>query len=251
MLPVERQKLIMDILAKQGLASVGQLGLTLSVSEVTIRRDLACLEREALLRRTYGGAVGTDMTFFEVSVNAKMAQFVEEKKRIGKAAADLVQDGDIVFLDAGSTTFEVAKCLRDKHLTVVTNALNIAAEFSVCNQIEIHVIGGVLKRGHMSLIGPQAEAFLKEVRADKLVLGVEGVDVRGGFTVPDVIEAHTKKAMIRSARRTIVVADHSKLGRNTLTTIVPLAEAGLLITDKGADASIVEQLIQHIEVLLV
>ncbi len=251
MLPAGRRKAILEVLAKKGFVTVAELGQMFSVSEMTVRRDLAALKEEGLLQRTYGGAVGTDLAFFEVSLNAKMGQFTEQKRRIGRAAAEMVRDGDILLLDSGSTTFEVAKHLKDRRVTVVTNALNIASELSDCRQIELLVVGGLFRWGAMSLVGPQAESFLREVRVDKLFLGVEGVDVHGGLTVPDTIEAHTKRAMIRSAKQTIVVADHSKLGRNTLTTIAPLSEASVLITGEEADPEIVERLSRHIDVLTV
>ena len=129
--------------------------------------------------------------------------------------------------------------------------MNIAAELSGSHHIDLLIVGGILRKGFLSMVGPQAEKFLKDVRVDRLFLGVEGVDIDGGLTVPDVIEAHTKSAMVKCARQTIVVADHSKLGRNTLSTIAPLAEADLLITDVGAPEEILEQIREHIEVILV
>jgi DeoR/GlpR family transcriptional regulator of sugar metabolism len=143
----------------------------------------------------------------------------------------------------------VARHLKEKRLTVVTNALNIASELLDSPQIEIHLAGGLLKKHPLCLVGPQTIDFFKEVRADKLFLGVEGVDVTGGLTVPDVIEAHTKRAMINSARQVIVVAGHNKLGRQTLSAITPLAEADILVTGQEAAPEIVAQLRQHLEVI--
>ena len=251
MLPAKRRKAILSHLAKQGFASVADLCQTFDVSEMTIRRDLSELEGQGLLQRTFGGAVATEPAFFEISINAKMSQFVEEKERIGKAAAELVKDGDTVLIDAGSTTTQIAKNLHDKRITVIAGGLNIAAELSGSHHVDLLILGGILRKGFLSMVGPQAEAFLKNVRVDKLFLGVEGVDVDGGLTVPDVIDSHTKRAMVKCAKQTIVVADHSKLGRNTLSTIASLDEADLLITDVGASEEIVEQLKQHIEVILV
>jgi DeoR family fructose operon transcriptional repressor len=251
MMPVERQKAILDFLVREGFASVAELCQMFSVSEMTIRRDLSELEKQGLLQRTYGGAIATEQTFFEIAFKVKMSRLVEEKERIGQAAAEMVQDGDSVLLDSGSTTTQVAKHLRDKRITVVTNALNIASELLDCPNIEVLVAGGILRKNALCLVGPQADAFFKGVWADKLFLGVEGVDVKGGFTVPDIIGANTKRVMASSAKQTIVVADHGKLGRNTLGTIISLSEADLLITDSGAAEEVVEQLSQHIEVLIV
>jgi DeoR/GlpR family transcriptional regulator of sugar metabolism len=222
-----------------------------SVSEMTIRRDLDELQKQGLLKRTYGGAAATESAFFEVSLRAKMAQFVDEKERIGKAAADMVRDGHTVLLSGGSTTFQVAKDLKCKRITVVTNALNIASELLTCSQIKILVVGGILSQSSACSVGPQAVAFLQEVRADILFLGVEGIDVSGGLTVPDVIEAHTNRAMVKSAGQTVVVVDHSKLGRNALSTIAPIDGVDLIISDKGAPEHIVEQLGEYVKIHLV
>ncbi len=250
MLPAERQKIIIDFLAEHGFANVAELCRMFSVSEMTIRRDLSELEKQGLLQRTHGGAAVAESAFFQFSFQAKLSQFVQEKERIGKIAAEMVRDGDVVLFDSGSTTTQVAKHLRDKRITVVTNALNIVSELFDCPQIEIHIAGGLLKKFAGNLIGPQAITFFNEVRGDKLFLGVEGVDVNGGATVPDVIEAHTKRTMINSASQTIIVADHSKLGRNTLSTIIPLAEADYLVTGKEAEEELVAQLRNHIEVII-
>ena len=108
----------------------------------------------------------------------------------------------------------------------------------------------MVRKESLSLVGPRTEAFFQELQVDKLFLGVEGVDIQAGLTVPDPVEASVKKAMVRAAKETIVVADHSKLGRNVLTTIIPLREADVLVTDSGADAHILEQLREHIEILV-
>lgn len=250
MMQAERQKTIIDFLAEHGFASVAELCQMFSVSEMTIRRDLSELEKQGLLQRTHGGATVAESTFFLISFKAKLTRLVEEKERIGKAAAEMVRDGDVVILDSGSTTTQVARQLKDKRITVVTNAMNIASELLDCPHIEIHLAGGLLKKFPINLVGPQTIAFFKEIRADKLFLGVEGVDVNGGLTVPDVIEAQTKRAMLNSAQQTIVVADHSKLGRSTLSALVPLTKADVLITGKEAAAEVVEQLRQQIKVII-
>src|SRR5215203_6674367 len=142
MMPSERQASILEYLTDKGFASVTTLAQEFRVSDMTIRRDLSELELQRLLQRTYGGATVNDQAFYEVSLQTKTTQFVEEKRRIGKAAAELVQDGDIVILDAGSTTMLVAKYLKSKRITVITNALNIAADLSDCPQIDLYIVGG-------------------------------------------------------------------------------------------------------------
>jgi DeoR family transcriptional regulator, fructose operon transcriptional repressor len=251
MLQAQRQSGILDYLTSEGFASVAELGQHFQVSEMTIRRDLAELEQRGLLQRKYGGAVAGEAVFFEMAFQAKNALFIAEKQRIGLAAASLVKPGQTVLLDSGSTTGQVAACLRDMHLTVVTTGLNIASDLLAADGIELHLAGGMLRKATLSLVGPQTDDFLKTIRADWLFLGVDGVDVFSGFTVPDIINARTKRAMVAAARKTVVVTDHSKLGRNTTSHIVPLEGASLLITGHEADPELVQTLRQHVEMMLV
>ncbi len=249
--PGERQGAILHYLTEKGFASVAVLAEEFSVSEMTIRRDLAELEKQRVLQRTYGGATVYDSAFFEVSLQAKTTQFVEEKRRIGKAASDLVKDGDIVILDAGSTTMLVAKFLKTKRITVITNALNVAADLSDCPDIQIYVAGGHLRQGVLAIVGPETAAFFENIRADKMFMGAEGIDIRGGVMVPDPTEAHTKRAMVNSAKEVIVVADHSKIGRSTLSTIVPLAKVAALITGYEAESAQLDELRTYVEITVV
>lgn len=248
MMPSERQVAILEYLTDKGFASVATLAQEFHVSAMTIRRDLTELELQRVLQRTYGGATIYDPAFFEVSLQTKTTQFVEEKRRIGKAAAELVQDGDIVILDAGSTTMLVAKYLKTKRITVITNALNIAADLSDCPDIDLYIVGGHLRQGVLAIVGPETSTFFENIRADKLFLGVEGVDIIGGVMVPELNEAHTKRAMAKSAKEIIVVADHSKIGRSTLCTIIPLAKVTTLITGREADSPLLEELRTHVPI---
>jgi DeoR/GlpR family transcriptional regulator of sugar metabolism len=251
MLQAQRQSGIVDYLTAKSFASVAELAQHFEVSEMTIRRDLAVLEQRGALQRKYGGAAASEAVFYEMAFQAKNVLFIEEKQRIGLAAAGLVQPGQTVLLDSGSTVGQVALCLKDMHLTVVTTGLNIASDLLAADGIQVHLAGGILRKATLSLVGPQTDDFLKTIRADWLFLGVDGVDVFGGFTVPDVINARTKRAMIAAARKTVVVTDHSKLGRNTMSSVAPLDGVSLLITGREADPQVVESLRQHVEVMLV
>lgn len=251
MSPTERRAAILHYLTEKGFAAVAELAREFQVSEMTIRRDLTDLEAQRALQRTYGGATVYDPSFFEVSLKTKATQFVEEKRRIGCAAASLVNDGDIVILDAGSTTSLVAKFLKTKQITVITNGLNIAADLSDCPSIQLYIAGGQLRQEVLAIVGPETSAFFESIRADRLFLGVDGVDANGGLMVPDLNEAHTKRAMVRAAAQTIVVADHSKIGRSTLSTIVPLSKAAMLVTGREADAGILDSFKSHIAVITV
>jgi DeoR/GlpR family transcriptional regulator of sugar metabolism len=247
----ERQQAIVGYVAERGFASVAELVETFSVSEMTVRRDLAQLAREGFLNRIYGGASATDSTFFEITFRAKLSQFAAEKERIGQAAAALAHDSETRLMDSGSTTLQVAKALKDKRVTVVSRCLSAATELSSSRSARILMPGGMLRHESLSLVGPETEAYFARLRVDKLFLGVEGVDVKGGLTVPDPVEASAKRAMTAAATQVIVVADHSKLGRNVLSTIIPLRRVDLLITDRGAAEEIVRELEQHIQVMMV
>ncbi|NMC46585.1 MAG: DeoR/GlpR transcriptional regulator [Chloroflexi bacterium] len=192
-----------------------------------------------------------DQAFSEMPVNAKAGKFNAEKVKIGRAAADLVQNGDTVLMDSGTTTLEVARNLKEKKITVITTALNVAIELSPSPDIDILVAGGVLRKGPLSTTGPQTDTFIQELHVDKAFIGVEGVDVQSGISVLDPVNAHNKQTMIEIARQVIVVADHSKLGRTTTSNIAPLDKVNVVITDNGADPAIVEELRRKTQVVLV
>lgn len=247
----KRHNALIEFLFKHGYASVIKLSEEFSVSEMTIRRDLAELEERGLIKRTYGGAKPNETRFHELSWKVKINQYVEEKKRIGQAAAELVSNEDTIILDTGSTTFQLIPHFGDKSLTVITNGLSAAVELANNPQIRTFVVGGMMRNGPLSLVGPQAETFLQGLSVDKLFMGVDGIDVDAGFTVPDLFDAYTKKAMMRCAEQVIVVADHSKLGNRVLAPVAALSEADLIITDNGASEEALSRLREHIEVLVV
>ncbi len=246
-----RHSAIIDFLLKERAASVTRLSTEFAVSEMTIRRDLVELEEQGLVQRTHGGAKPNETRLHELSWKVKIGQFVEEKKRIGQAAADLISDGDTILLDTGSTTAQIVPHLAKKQITAITNALTIAVELANFPQIQTFVAGGMLRKGPLSLIGPQTEAFLRGLNVDKLFLGVDAIDIEAGYTVPNLLDAHTKQTMMKCARQIIVVADHSKLQNRVLAPVAPIQAAHLLITDSGAPAALINQLRAHVEVLVV
>jgi DeoR family fructose operon transcriptional repressor len=250
MLVRERQKAIINYLAKTGFVSVADLCHVFGVSEMTVRRDMIELEKQGLLQRTYGGAIASEPAFFEISSRAKSFQFVEEKERIGKVAAEMVMNSQVVFLDSGTTTLNVARHLKCKTITVVTNDLNIAFELIECRDIEIYVVGGNLRRGTNNLLGPKSVKFFDDIRGDIFFLAVEGVDEKTGFTVPDLNEVQLKQKMVASSVQTIVVADHSKFGRNTMGFIAPISAASHLITDRDTPKPIADAIGKYTHVIL-
>jgi DeoR family fructose operon transcriptional repressor len=229
----ERKQQILAALKRAPAIRAAELGVALGTSLASIRRDLADLERSGLLKRTHGGAISNDLVALEPSLAEKEDQYQAEKAAIGVTAASLVQPGDTVFLDAGSTTRQIARELRrHRNLTVVTNALSVASELA-SSDLEIILTGGQLRRGVLSQVGPIAEQAIATLHVDKLFLAANGVDLAKGITTPNIIEARTKRAMVDNAKEVILVADHSKFGRVTLGRVCGLERLAAVVTDAG------------------
>jgi DeoR family transcriptional regulator of aga operon len=237
----ERLGRILELLARDGTVTVPALAGELGVSQATIRRDLEALGEQRLLERSHGGAVAHG-TAHELPVRYRTGRS-EEKRRIARAAADLVTDGAVIALTGGTTTTEVARTLALRQgLTVVTNALNIAVELAVRPDLKLIVTGGVARSASYELVGSLADETLRGLNVDVAIVGVDGVDARRGLTTQNEVEAATNRALMARARSTIVVADASKLGRVALAQIAPVEAADRLITNEGADAEQVARL---------
>lgn len=228
----ERLDAIIASLADTGSVSVAELTGRLGASPATVRRDLELLEEQNLLTRSHGGAVRNG-TLYELPVRYRGGQQVEEKRRIAEAAAARIGDAQTLCFSGGTTTTEVARLVRGRSLTVVTNAVNIASELVVSETIRLVVTGGVARPQTYELIGPLAEQSLAGLNVDLLFLGVDGIN-GDGLTTHDEVEAHTDRTMVERAARTIIVADSSKIGRSALAAICPLAAIDTLITDDAA-----------------
>jgi DeoR family transcriptional regulator, fructose operon transcriptional repressor len=229
----ERKQRILAALQRRPAVRIAELGRALRASHASVRRDLADLERAGLLKRTHGGAVSASLAAFELSVAEKQDHYLSEKIAIAALAANLIQQGDTVFLDAGSTTRQIARELNDRRgITVVTNALNIAWELAPTD-VELVLTGGQLRRGILSQVGPLAEQAIAALHVDKLFLAANGVDVEKGVTTPNLLEAQTKRAMVGRATEVILVADRSKFGRVTFGRICALERLHAVITDDG------------------
>ena len=227
----ERMNAILERLAGDGALGVSEIAGDLGVSEATIRRDLKRLAEQRLLARTHGGAVPHGV-LYELPLRYRAARHHEEKIRIARAAVDRIGEAGSVGLTGGTTTTEVARCLSDRpRLTVVTNALNIAAELVVRPNIKLVVIGGVARSESYELVGPLAEATLAGLNIDVAVIGADGVHVDAGLTTHHEVEAQTNRALIERARRVIVVADASKVGEAAFARICLLSAVHELVTD--------------------
>jgi DeoR family transcriptional regulator of aga operon len=235
----ERLGAILERLSRDGGVSVAGVARDLGVSAATVRRDLRLLESQHLLGRTHGGAVPQGV-LYELPLRYKSTRQPEQKRRIARAAASRVLEGWAIGLTGGTTTTEVARALVDRpHLTIVTNALNIAAEIAVRPNLKLVVTGGVARAESYELVGPIAEASLEGLNLDMVFLAVDGISPRAGLTTHHEIEAGTNRALIERADRVTVVADSSKLGKVAFARICELSDVDELITDDGADPAAV------------
>jgi DeoR family transcriptional regulator, aga operon transcriptional repressor len=237
----QRLDAILERLSGDGNVDVGALANDLEVSAATIRRDLRVLEKRRLLSRTHGGAVGPGV-LYELPLRYRSAHREEEKRRIATAAAERVPEGAAVGLSGGTTTTEVARALSERRaLTVVTNALNIAWELAVRPNIKLVLTGGVVRGTSYELVGPLAEASLPLINLDIVFSGTDGISLEAGLTTHHEVEAHTNRALIARAVRTIVVADSTKIGIVAFARICEVSSIHELITDARVDPQTVRQ----------
>ena len=238
----QRLNAILEEVGVSGRVDVTGLAERLGVSGATVRRDLQSLSRSQLLVRTHGGAV-SQQTEDEVPARVKAVLRQPEKRRIARAADGLLAEGAVVGLTGGSTTLEIARVLAARRgLTVVTNALDVASELAGRPGIRLVMIGGIVRRSR-ELVGPAAEAMLANYHLDLAFIGVDGLSVEG-CTTYDEMEAATDAAFLQQARRRVVVADRSKIGKVTFARISPLAGITDLITDRDAPSDALDAIRQ-------
>jgi len=236
MLKEERQQLILQAVRDTGQVTVAELGSRFGVSEVTARRDLGELAARGLLRRAHGGALLAPPVLPEPPVVQRMSQTEVCKECIGRAAAALVPDGASVFIGSGSTAAYVARHLVDRRgLTVVTNALTTATELAGATGVTVVVTGGMMRPSELSLIGHIAEQSLREVRVDKVIIGIPAISLEVGLTNDYLPEVMTDRAIIEMSPQLIVVADHTKFGKVASAYLAPLERVKVLVTDAEAD----------------
>ena len=233
-IPAARQSMIVELIKRDGLVTVESLSKKLDVSVITIRRDLSVLEDTGVLERTHGGAVFTKPIEREFNYSEKDRLNKEEKERIGQVAAALVEDGDTLFVNSGSTTYQVIRFLEGKKdLHIITNNAAAVADFGGRPGIELILTGGVFRHQSNCLIGDFAINTVNMVIASKIIMGVDGMSFKEGLTSPVYQEAGITKAMIdRTQGPIICVADSTKIGQVTNFVTAPLSVVDILVTDK-------------------
>ncbi|MEU0369739.1 DeoR/GlpR family DNA-binding transcription regulator [Streptomyces sp. NPDC006283] len=252
----ERWSKLLELLAEEGRLDVEEAATTLEVSPATIRRDLDELAEQQMLVRTRGGAIAHGVSY-ELPLRYKSSRHASEKQRIAAAVAELIGEGEVVGLNGGTTTTEVARALalrtggsgrRESSetsgpaLTVVTNALNIAGELAVRPQIKIVVTGGVARPQTYELVGPLTVGVLNEVVLDVAVLGVDGVDPQLGLMTHQEDEASISRLFAERARRVVVVTDSSKMGKRAFARICGLDRIDVLVTDSALPSDMAARL---------
>ncbi len=231
---VQRRTIILEKLEADGQVNVSDLSEQFGVSEVTIRNDFLQLEKKNMLIRARGGAIKVSRVGIDFELSEKQKIYFAQKQKIGKRASKLIQDGDTIIIDSGTTTQELVKNISSEDaLTVITNALNIANNLVNKNNIQVIMIGGFLRKGSLSMIGSPAETQIKNYLCDKLFLGVDGLNFDYGISTPNIEEAHFNQLSIEISRQIVVLADSSKINKRSLGVICPLSKIDILVTDDG------------------
>lgn len=230
----ERRQQISALVRERGSVQVAPLATRFGVSMQTIRKDLHYLEKRGVAERSYGGAISADAVnvVAEPPLETKRASNIDEKARIGALAASMVQPGDSIVLDSGTTTLQIAHHLPDdEEITVLTNDLDILCALARKERIRVVMLGGTLRRRNRAFYGAQTENALEDLHVDKLFLGVDGFDLERGITTHFEPEAMLNRKMVKAAGQVIAVTDKSKFGRVCLHRILNVAEIDDLITD--------------------
>jgi DeoR/GlpR family transcriptional regulator of sugar metabolism len=237
----ERRQVILDRLAATGRASVAELSALFGVSEVTVRADLQALADRKLVVRTHGGAMlasGTD----DLALALRRQRQVKEKSRIGAAGAALVGDGDAIFLDSSSTSLAIAHHLKQhRHVTVVTNSLEVAHELFNAQHVDLIMLGGVLQRATASFVGVYGLDALNGLNLQKGFFGAHGISLDAGLTDVSPDEAAVKRPLVERCRQVVAVLDATKWGRVGVASFAALAQIDRVITDAGAPDELVRE----------
>jgi DeoR/GlpR family transcriptional regulator of sugar metabolism len=239
----ERQAQILDLLTRHGSISVAEIVSQFSISEATARRDLETLAVSGKLQRVHGGALVLNQAPPEPPILQRETWQTDEKVRIGQAAAQLVQEGETVFLGSGTTVLEVARNLRmRKNLTVITNSLPVMNLFSGLHGIGVVALGGFLRKSELSFIGHITEQSIRDLRADKVIIGVHAISLEHGLTNDYLSETMTDRAILQMGQKVLLVADHTKFGMVSMSYLAPVEKVNTIVTDTGVPAEFIEAL---------
>lgn len=263
LLAEQRRALILDEVRRRGGVRVNELTRRLNVSDMTVRRDLDALARQGVVAKVHGGAVPVvEASSHEPGFEAKSALELGAKEEIARAAAAMVRPGTAIALSGGTTTYALARHLLDvPDLTVVTNSVRVADVFYEAQHsgsggearpgAATVVLTGGVRTPSDALVGPVADQAIRSLHFDALFLGVHGISVEAGLSTPNLAEAETNRQLVRSARRVVVVADHTKWGTVGLSSFATLDEVDTLVTDRGLSAELREEMAERLPGLVV
>jgi len=243
MLTEQRRRLILERLRERGAVRTSELSELFSVSPMTIRNDLNALAKEGELIRIHGGAIAKESLAAEPSYHEKETVNLTEKRLIGRLAASLIEEGMAVFIGNGTTTMQIVNHLSPEiRFKAFTNALTHAVELSKLPQVEVYVVGGYLRGVSYAMVGRLARQALDGVYFDLAFLGANGVSLEHGVTIPALEEAETAAEVVRHARKTVLVVDHSKFGVVTHGKIAGLSDIDAIVTDRPLAGSLARAL---------
>jgi DeoR/GlpR family transcriptional regulator of sugar metabolism len=226
----ERRQRVLDLVSRQGFASLADLAQVINVSESTLRRDLDHLHQQGLLKRTHGGAIYTADGPGLPALEERSSSQIEEKRLIAKATVARIRDGDAVLLDGGTTTLEVARLLVGRPLQIVTNSLPIANLFANRHETDLVILGGYVYPKTGVALGPLTVRMLPDIHVHQAILSVGGITSKGLFN-SNLLLVETERQMLRCADEVVVVADHTKIGRQALAFLCELSAIDTLIVD--------------------
>lgn len=241
MITAERHHIILDLLSRNGVVDLQNLLQRTKASESTIRRDLAILEEQGLLKRIHGGATLPYSKIDEPTMQDKSSKNLHDKQTIAEYAASLVRDGDCIYLDAGTTVSEMIPSLINKKIVIVTNGM-MHADALASAKITTYLIGGRIKENTKAIVGSVAQENLKQYRFDKCFLGMNGIDAKFGFTTPDPEEAILKKIAIELAEEAYVLADKSKFTETFFAKVANVEQATIITSN--VEQSLVQQYVE-------
>jgi DeoR/GlpR family transcriptional regulator of sugar metabolism len=249
--PHERQQQIYDLLAERKTLGTSELAQLLNISLPTVRRDLATMVQAGLIARAHGGAVaiGSPGSMSEPLFLEKLRTHQNLKQRVGTAAAELVERNQVILIDSGTTGLALARVVSGRPVTVIALDLKVA-EAAATGQTEVLIPGGRVRNGYYSLVGSWIGTLLNDIRADIFFMAADAID-ETGVTNSTLDEADVKRAAIAHAKRTILIADHSKIGARSFVHVCPLDQIDMLVTDRGAKAVIRPYLSYFREIRLV
>ena len=235
MIVEERRQKVIDLVSQRGFIALGDLAKELQASESTIRRDLDYLDEQGFVKRTHGGAVFQGGEHVLPALEERAQRELEEKRQIAQAAAARIKDGDAILLDGGTTTLEVARLLVGRPLQIVTNSLPIANLFASSRETDLVILGGYVYPKTGVALGPSTVRMMDDVHVQQTILSVGGITAKGLFN-SNLLLVETERAMMRCADEVIVVADHTKIGRQALAFLCELREIDTLIVDAKISA---------------